>query len=339
MVSVYTPALSPSLRWPGAYAVSPLPIIQSTSATRQPAAETISASPSAQSGLSWSHVAGGSVPAVGLNTPRSTSTIAGKSGIPAEGQASQSASTTTGSNSTNSTAGGDSLLVAQSDAALAESLTAALLGQQLSTITTVPPGMVVQSITTSTKRSHAFALASTTSSASTVVTVVPKICRDDAAFLLFAGAAIPLLCKTVLSLLGFLLRWICDPRTGNLGGIYDITVLPPGPALGAGSAEGSPPNPKDDPQSEDDEPPNSRDSSDHASSTRVSSTKRRSSTMTSSASSAVTGPYYLFGGVGDEDEVSDLLGALNSKYKALQPLSAQPMSGADWVNINSTIMK
>lgn len=182
----------------------------------------------------------------------------------------------------------------------------------------------MQSITTSTKCSHAFALASTTSSASTVVTVVPKICRDDAAFLLFAGAAIPLLCKTVLSLLGFLLRWICDPRTGKLLGIDDITILPPGPAAGAGSAEGSPPNPKDDPQSEDDEPTNSRNSSDHASSTSFPSTNRRSSTMTSSASSAVTGPYYLFGGVGDEDEVSDLLRALNSIYKALQPLSAQP---------------
>ncbi|KAF6229260.1 hypothetical protein HO133_007376 [Letharia lupina] len=287
MVSVNTPALLPWLQSPGAHAASPLPIIQSTSETRQPAAEIISASPSAQSGLSWSHVAGGSVPA--------------------------------------------------SDAALAEILTAALLGQQLSTITTVPPGMVVQSITTSTKCSHAFALASTTSSGSTVVTVVPKICRDDAAFLLFAGAAIPLLCKTVLSLLAFLLRWICDPRTGKLVGIDDITILPPSPAVGAGSAEGSPPNPKDDPQSEDDEPTNSRNSSDHASSTSFPSTNRRSSTMTSSASSAVTGSYYLFGGVGDEDEVSDLLGALNSKCKALQPaVGSTRMSAADWVNINLT---
>ena len=346
-----TTALSPSLQSPRMNAALPMSIVQSTSATSQIASRRTSASPSTQRGLSWSHAAGGSGSTLGLLTPRATTTIARKSGMPSEDQASISASSTTGGSSTYGSAVGDLLLAAPSDATLAGSLIAALLVQQVPTITTVPPGMALQSITTKTKCSHAFAMATTTSSGSTVTTVVPKICHDDAAFLLFPGAAIPLLCTRALSLLGFLLRWICDPRTGVLIGVDDITVLPPGPAAGAGSAEGSNPDPDNDPQTEVDEPTNSRGSSGQASSTDFPSrgssgqaastdfpsTSRISSTMTTSASTAVARPYYLFGGVGDEDEVSNLLGALDSKYKALQPaIGSTPMSGADWVNINLT---
>lgn len=343
MVSVTSATLTPSLQPSGTYVAFPTSIIQPTSRTGQPPARTTSAGPIARSGLSWSHVAGGSASAVGLLTSRGTTTAAGKSGMPLEGQASLSASITTRSNSTDSTAGGMFLLAVQSDAALAESLTMALLGQQVPTITTVPPGMVIQSMTTRTKCSHAFAMATTTSSGSTVTTVVPKICHDDAAFLLFGGAAIPLLCTKALSLLGFLLRYICDPKTGVLVGVDDITGSIPDPPAGGGSAEGSTSDPEDNPQSEDDKPTNSQDSSVRASSTAFlsstssPSTSRPSSTMTTSASSAAATPYYLFGGVGDEDEVSDHLGALNSKYKALQPaVGSTPMSGADWVNINLT---
>ena len=159
MLLVNTTTLLLSLQSPGTYAAFLMPIIQSTSATRQPTVETILASPSAQSGLSWSHVRGRSDPTVGLLTPRKSTTNARKSGMPAEGQASLLASTTIECNSTNNAAGGGLLLAAQSDAALAESLIAALLEQQVYTITTVPLRTVVQSITTSTIYPHAFAMA------------------------------------------------------------------------------------------------------------------------------------------------------------------------------------
>lgn len=337
MVSVNSTMPSPSLQPLGTHGAL---VTQTSSATGQPLAGNTSAVPGSQSGLSWSYVAGGSAPTVGLLTSKGTITTAGKSAMPSEGQASLPTSVTTGSNST---ASGDVFLAIQSDAALAANLTIALLGQQVPTITTVPPGMVVQSITTSTKCSHAFAMATTTSSGSTVTRVVPKICHNDAAFLLFGGAAIPLLCTRVLSLLGFLLKYICDPKTGALVGVDDITDSPPDPPAGGGSLEDPTPDPKDNPQSEGNEPTKSQDSSDRASSTSFPSsrsssfTSRSSSTMTTSASSAAASPYYLFGGVGDEDEVSDLLGALNSRYKALQPaVGSTPMSGADWVNINLT---
>lgn len=349
--SVDTTASSSPLQSPGAYAALQNPINQSTSAISHPTSKIMSAVPSARNSFSWSQVVSGSDPTAGSS---GTTIGAGKSEIPARGQASISASATIGINMTYNTAGGGLILAAQSDAALAESLTAAWVGQQVSTITTIPPGMVVQSITTKTKCSHAFAMATTTSSGNTLTTVVPKLCHDDAAFLLFPGVAIPLLCKSVLSVLGFLLRWICDPKTEAPVGVDDITGLPPSPEAGGGSTE---PNPNDDPQSEEDEPTNSRDSSDRASSTgflstnlpssnlpstRMSftsfpSTSRPSSTMTTSISSAVANPYYLFGSVGDEAEVSELLGALNNKYKALEPaIGSTPMSGADWVNINLT---
>ena len=300
-----------------------------------------------------SHVANASVSAT------SSLNLLGTTIISSIGQAGLSPSTTTGANTTNTTVAGVLLLVAQSDAALAEGLTVALLAQQVPTITTIPPGLVVQIITTSTKCSHAFAMATTTSSGSTTTTVVPKICHDDAAFLLFAGAAIPQLCKVKLSLLGFLLRWICDPKSGALVGVDDIT---PGTISGADSVEGTTSDPND-------EPTNSRGSTDRVSSTSFLSTgslstnhpsstmtasalsstvtasatsstitpSASSSTMTASTSSAVASPYYLFSGVGDEDAVSDLLGELNSTYKALQPaVGSTPVSGADWVNLNLT---
>ena len=349
IVSVDTTASSSPLT--GTYAALQTPSIQSTSVISHPTNKMMSAVPSARNSFSWSQVVGRSDPTAGFST---TTIGAGKSGISALGQASLSASATIGRNLTYNTAGGGLKLVAQSDAALAESLTAAWVGQQISTITTIPPGMVVQSITAKTKCSHAFAMATTTSSGSTITTVIPKICHDDAAFLLFPGVAIPLLCKSVLSVLGFLLRWICDPKTGAPVGVDDITGIPPGPEAGGGSTE---PNPNDDSQSEEDEPTYSRDSSDRVSSTeflstnlpssnlpstrmpstRFPSTSGPSSTMTTSIPSAVANPYYLFGSVGDEAEVSELLGALNDKYKALEPaIGSTPMSGADWVNINLT---
>lgn len=58
--------------------------------------------------------------------------------------------------------------------------------------------------------------------------------------------------------------------------------------------------------------------------------------MITSTSSDMVSPYYLFGGVRD-DEASDLLGALNSRYKVLQPaIGSTPIGGADWVNISLT---
>lgn len=405
MVSVNTTALSSSLQSPRTRATFSMSIVQSTSATRQAMPRSNSASRSAQSGLSWSQVVGGSAPTVGLVTHRGTTTTAGKSGMLAEGQASLSASTTTGGSLINYTAGGDLLLAAPSDAALAESLTAALLAQQVSTISAVPPGMAVETIKTKTKCSHAFAMATTKSSGSTVTTVIPKICHDDAAYLLFPGVAIALLCTRAFSLFGFVLRWVCDPKTGAVLGVDDITGLPPDPAEGGGSGKGPKPDPHDDPDDDDprsksDEPTNSRDPSGRASSTNLPSTHRLSSTMTisdeatnsrdssgrasstnspstnspstsglssrmttsastatarrasstrlpsssrissnmtASASTATANPYYVFAGVGDEVKVSERLGALDVKYKALQPaVGSTPMSGGDWVNVNLT---
>lgn len=347
---------------PGIYAAYLTTVIQSTSFTGQPTAQTISASPSARSDLSWSHMFSGLAPTVDLLTPNGTTTIARKSGVPLEGQAALSTLSMTGSNITNNTAGGALYLVTQMDAPVAESLTGALLGQQVATISTTPPGMSVESIKTKTKCSHAFAMETTTTSGSTVTTVVPKLCHDDAAFLLFSTPpAIRLLCTKVFSFLGFFLRYLCDPKTGILIGVEDITppdvkppdITPPDPPSGGGSN----PDPNDDPESVDNEPTNSRDPSDRAPSTNVPSTNLPStrvpstsvpsthvpstsfpsSRMTSSASSAVANPVYVFADVGDEKEVSDRLGAQNPKYEALPPdVGSTPESGADWVNVNLT---
>ena len=269
-------------------------------------------------------------------TTELTTTSPWKSTIPLDGQIPSSASTATTTSLANRTAGGGLFLVAQSDAGLAGSLTIALLGQQVPTITTIPPGMVVQSVTTVTKCSHAFAMATTTLIDSIMTTDVPKVCRDDAAFLLIAGPATSLLCTKALSFLGFLLRWICDPKTGTLIGV-DV-ISPTNPPHCADLADDPTPNPKDDPQDGDDKPSNTRDSSERAFSTTLLSTSCLSSKMTTSASSAAASPYYLFSGIGDENEVSDLLGKLNSRYKALQPaVGATSMSGADWANINLTV--
>ena len=345
--------LSPSSQSSGKYAAYPTPAFPSVMFTGQLTARTISASSGAQNALSRSRLPSESAPTVDLFTPKGTRTIARKSGMSLEGQAPLSTSSITGSNTTNNTAGGGLYPIAKLDAPLAESLTGALLGQQVATITTIPPGMSVETITTKTKCSHAFAMVTTTKSGSTVTTVVPKLCHDDAAFLLLAGPTISLLCTKVLSFLGFLLRWLCDPKTGALIAVDDITPPDPNPPSGGGSTGGSTQDPNDDPDSEDEKPTNSRDSSDRASSTNFPSMSRSSSTMTSSksfpstshpsstmtssASSAVASPFYVFGGIDDEDEVSNLLGLLNSRYKPLQPAVGQtPMSGADWANINLT---
>lgn len=364
-------SMSSSSPSPSTYAAFPTTTIQSTLFTRQPTARDISPNASAQSTLSRFHFPSGSAHTVSLLTPEETTTTAGKGSMPLAGQAPLSTSTMTGSNTTNNTAGGGLYLVAQTDAPLAKSLASALLGQQEATISTIPPGMIVQSIVTKTKCSHAFAMATTKVSGSTVTTVVPKLCHDDAAFLLLPGpSAIRLLCTKKFSLFGCLLRWICDPKTGTVIGVDDIT--PPGPPSGGGPPGGSGTDPNDDPESEDDEPTQSRDVSDRASSTTIPSTNvpstsvssthvsstrilssrlsstsfsstsrpfssRLSSTMKSSASSAVASPYYIFGGVGNDNQVSDLLGEQDPGYKALPPdIGSTPESGADWVNVNLT---
>ena len=346
-------SLSQSLQSSGAYAALPTPAFPSVSFKGQSTARTISASPSAQSALLRSPLPSGSAPTLGLLTAGETTTIAGKSGMSLEGQAPLSSSSIAGSNTTNNTAGGGLYPVAKSDAPLAESLTGALLGQQVATITTIPPGMSLESIITKTKCSHAFAMVSTTISGSTVTTFASKLCHDDAAFLLLAGSTIPLLCTKVLSFLGFLLRWLCDPKTGALIAVDDITPPDPDNASGGGSTGDSTPDPNDDPESEDEKPTNSRDSSDRASSTNfpsksrpsstmtsstnLPSTSRPTSTMTSSASSAVFNPLYIYSGIGGQDQLSELIGDMNPPYKPLQPaVGSTPMSGADWANINLT---
>lgn len=328
MVYIKSAALSLSFQLLSTDKALATPASQSTSTTGISTLRFISTSPNAQRDLSRSHAANAIVSATGLLSP------SGMTAISRIGQGNLSPSTTTGTNSNNNTVGNLLLLVAQSDAALAKELTVALVGQQVPTITTVPSGMVVQSIVASTKCSHAFAMATTTSSDSNTITVIPRICHDDAAFLLFAGAAIPQLYKVALSLLGFLLRWICDPKSEALIGVDDI-ISDPNP--GADSAEGTISHPNDDPQSDNGELTDSRGSTDRTFSTVSFSTNHPSFTITASASSAVTSPYYPFSGVGDEDAISDLLGELNPKHKAFQPaVGSTSMSRADWANLNLT---
>lgn len=162
---------------------------------------------------------------------------------------------------------GGLLLAVQSDSAILSGL-ATLLGEQLSTITTIPPGMSVRTVT-STTCSTAFAMATTTASGSTVTQVVPELCYNGAAFFLFGWTKIPQLCSERLGLFGFFLQFICDPRTHFPSGV-DIISNPPSdsPEDSTGDPEDDPEgDPEDDPQHEDDKPSNTRDSSDSASST------------------------------------------------------------------------
>lgn len=46
-------------------------------------------------------------------------------------------------------------------------------------------------------------------------------------------------------------------------------------------------------------------------------------------------PFYVFSGINDEVEVSNLLGKLNSSYRA-PAVGSTPLSGADWANVDLT---
>ena len=156
---------------------------------------------------------------------------------------------------------GGLLLAVQSDSAILSGLTA-LLGEQLATLTTVPSGISIQTVT-STTCSTAFAMATTTAAGDTVTQVVPKLCNNGIAFFLFGWTKLPGLCTKRLRLFGFLLQLICDRWTGIPVGVDIISYPPP-----SGSSDDTPSSPKDDPQHEDDGPSNTPNPSERASFTR-----------------------------------------------------------------------
>lgn len=190
------------------------------------------------------------------------------------------------STSSPSSAGiGGLLLAVQSDSAVMSGITA-LLGEQLATVSTIPSGMSILTVR-STTCSTAFAMATTTASGSTVTQIVPKLCHNGVAFFLFGWTNIPRLCSSRLALFGFLLQFIRDPLTGLCPAGVDILS---GPDPTSGSADDSPEDPKDDPQDEDGKPSDIRDSSDRASSTSspYSVTSSRSSASPASSTKTIS---------------------------------------------------
>lgn len=203
------------------------------------------------------------------------------------------ASVTARSNSTrllSSAVAGGLLLAVQSDSAVLGSLTA-LLGEQLATVTTVPSGMSIETVT-STTCSTAFAMATTTAAGDTVTKIVPELCLNGVAWFLFGWTNIPKLCTKRFNLFGFLLQFICDRKTGFPVGVDIISYPSPPPPPSSGSSENSPSIPEENGQDGDDEPSNTQNPSEYASSTRSpysarskGSTFLTSSMRTSSATS------------------------------------------------------
>ena len=121
--------------------------------------------------------------------------------------------------------GGGVILFAASEAAATNALSA-LLVAQLPTLTTIPSGMTVETVT-STKCTTAGAMITTTVAGSTTTEIVPRLCAGGFAFFLFGTPKLPQLCKERFSLLGFLLQFICDPRTDNIPVGFDLISFDP----------------------------------------------------------------------------------------------------------------
>ena len=214
------------------------------------------------------------------------------------------------------TTGGGMMVIGPSSSALAGLLPFALVEGESSTITTVPPGMSVGTITTDTCRS-AVAMRTTTAAGSTVTQDVPELCINGVAFLLFGWTKIPQLCHARFGLFGFFLQYFCGSKTKLPDG-FQLISSPP--ANSDPKPEGNPPaNPPDilpkDPQDEDYTPttlPRASATSPRASTTSsvALTTSSRVSVTSSKPSSMSSAPVELDKWV-EEFAVSQV--ALNSK--------------------------
>ena len=165
--------------------------------------------------------------------------------------------------------GGEVLGFAGSDSAVTAAL-GAQLSEQLPTITTVPPGMTVETVK-STTCTTAGAMVTTMAAGSTTTEEVPRLCANGFALFLFGAPKIPQLCKSILKFLGFLVRFLCDPQTDKIPIGFDLISYP-----------GDPNNPdgESDPDDSSDEDPSGTIS--------LPSPSRPSTLITSSLSSAVS---------------------------------------------------
>lgn len=151
------------------------------------------------------------------------------------------------------TTGGGIFFAGPSSSALAGLLPLALAQGQSSTITTIPPGMSIQTITTKTC-STAGAMVTTTAAGGTVTQVVPEVCDNGLAFLFFGWANIPQLCDARLGLFGFLLQFICDTKIRLPYGFDLISSPSTNPNTPGTSPPDAPNNSPSNPQDEDETP-------------------------------------------------------------------------------------